>query len=146
MKIYNAQVNGEVESQEIEGGFAVLATEVTADVTLTAKDSGKEYNVGTDALTITLPAIDASNLGMSFLVRNIGADGNNIVTISPAATDAIHGTIANAAADSVAGGVLDKDIINTKATANKGDYIILTAVADTEWYISGGVGIWASEA
>lgn len=145
MKIYNAQVNGEVEPQEIEGLFAV-ATEVVENTTLTAKDSGKEYNVGTDALAITLPAIDASNIGMSFLVRNIGADGNNIVTISPAATDAFHGTIANAAADSVAGGVVDKDIINTKATANKGDFIIVTAVAATEWYITGGVGIWASEA
>ena len=81
-----------------------------------------------------------------FLFRNTGADGNNIVTLSPNAADGIHGTIANAAADSVASGTVDKDFVNTKATANKGDYVILRAVALTEWYIIGGVGIWASEA
>jgi len=31
-------------------------------------------------------------------------------------------------------------------TANKGDYVIIRAVALTQWYIVGGVGIWASEA
>jgi hypothetical protein len=52
----------------------------------------------------------------------------------------------NAAADSVASGAVNKDIVNTKATANKGDRITLLAVAATTWYITDGVGIWASEA
>ena len=38
-----------------------------------------------------------------------------------------------------------KDWINTKATANKGDWCRLKAVATTTWYVTGGVGIWASE-
>ena len=83
---------------------------------------------------------------MEYTVRNTGADGNNIITLSPDAADAFHGTIANAAADAVAGGVVNKDFINTKATANKGDFVTIKAVALTEWYITGGVGIWASEA
>lgn len=125
-------------------GYAVDT--ITADKTFTIADSGKVFAIATDALTLTLPAITANNVGMSITVVNTGADGNNIVTISPAATDSVSGTIANSAADSVAGGVVDKDIINTKATANKGDRITLTAVALTEWYITDGVGIWASEA
>lgn len=117
----------------------------TDSVTLTEDDSGKAFNIATDAKVFTLPAITADNIGMKFKFRNIGADGNNIITISPAASDAVHGTIQNAAADSVAGGVVNKDLINTKATANKGDWVELEAVALTEWYITGGVGIWASE-
>lgn len=119
---------------------------ITASETVDLGDSGTVVGIATDALELTLPEITAQNLGATFSVINIGADGNNIITISPNAVDAIHGTIANAAADSVASGALDKDIINTKATANKGDRITLVAVALTEWYITEGVGIWPSEA
>lgn len=121
-------------------------TLVADNLTLTEDDSGKTLNIATDAKVFTLPAITASNLGMKFSFRNTGADGNNTVTLSPAATDAIHGSIANAAADSVASGVVNKDLVNTKATANKGDWVTIVAVSLTEWYITGGVGIWASEA
>ena len=119
---------------------------ITASASIGAGEAGSDQNVATDALVATLPKIEAGNLGMTFLFRNTGADGNNIVTLSPNAADGIHGTIANAAADSVASGTVDKDFVNTKATANKGDYVILRAVALTEWYIIGRVGIWASEA
>ena len=119
---------------------------ITATGDVVAGDAGIDQNVATDALVITLPKIEAGNLGMTFLFRNTGADGNNIITLSPNAADGINGTIANAAADSVASGTVDKDWVNTKATANKGDYVILKAVALTAWYIVGGVGIWASEA
>jgi len=119
---------------------------VSGSAAIPAGSAGVDQNVETDALTTTLPKIEAGDLGLTYLFRNTGADGNNIITLSPNASDAIHGTIANAAADSVAGGVVNKDFVNTKATANKGDYVILRAVALTEWYIIGGVGIWASEA
>jgi len=119
---------------------------ITATGDIAAGDAGIDQNVATDALVLTLPKIEAGNLGMTFLFRNTGADGNNIITLSPNAADGINGTIANAAADSVASGTVDKDWVNTKATANKGDYVILKAVALTAWYIVGGVGIWASEA
>ena len=79
---------------------------------------------------------------MEFTFRNTGADGNNIITLSPATTDSINGTVAAVQA----GGVANKDWINTKATANKGDFCTLKAVALTEWYITGGDGVWASEA
>ena len=118
---------------------------ITATGDVVAGDAGIDQNVATDALVITLPKIEAGNLGMTFLFRNTGADGNNIITLSPNAADGINGTIANSSADSVASGVVNKDWVNTKATANKGDYCILRAVALTQWYVIGGVGIWASE-
>jgi hypothetical protein len=116
---------------------------IIANKTLVLGDSGTVFLVGTDALVVTLPA---TSKGTSFTIVNSGADGNNIITISPNSNDAVIGTIANAAADSVSGGVDDKDIINTKATANKGDRITLVGDGDAGWYITEGVGIWASEA
>ena len=120
-----------------------LVVAITVDTTLSPEDSGKSFLVGTDALTVTLPATSA---GVRYKFINSGADGNNIITISPNADDAIFGTVQNAAADSVSGGVVDKDIINTKATANKGDDIGSEGEGADGWYIVGGVGIWASEA
>lgn len=120
-----------------------LVQTIGTSATLSNTDSGTKYLVGTDALVITLPA---TKKGVEFTIINSGADGNNIITISPSAGDAIIGTISNAAADSVSGGVDDKDIINTKATANKGDRITLIGDGASGWYIVDGVGIWASEA
>lgn len=119
---------------------------ITASTTLTEADAGKSFNIATDALVITLPLIEADSIGMEFTFRNTGSDGNNIITLSPASADSINGTIANSAADSVASGVVNKDLINTKATANNGDWVKLRAVSTTKWYIEGGVGIWASQA
>lgn len=119
---------------------------VTASTTFTAADAGKEYNIATDALVMTLPEITSSNIGMEFVFRNTGANGNNIITISPAAADGVNGRISTAAADSTASGVVNKDFVNTKATAKKGDFVRLRAVAATTWYIMEGQGVWASEA
>lgn len=116
---------------------------ITADATISLDDSGTVFLVGTDALTITLPA---TQKGATFTFINSGADANNTITLSPTADDAIFGTIANAAADSVSGGVPDKDIVNTKATANKGDRITIVGDGVDGWYIVDGVGIWSSEA
>ena len=120
-----------------------LVEVIGASATLSNTDSGTKYLVGTDALVVTLPA---TKKGVEFTIINSGADGNNIITISPAVGDAIIGTIANASADSVSGGVDGKDIINTKATANKGDRITLIGDGASGWYIVEGVGIWASQA
>lgn len=126
---------------------------LTDDYTVVAADHGKTFFIATDAKVITLPATIA---GMKFRVVNSGADGNNIVTISPNSSDAIFGNLASSAganADATtanglvaqASGTDDKDWINTKATANKGDWVELTGDGDTGWFITGGVGVWASE-
>ncbi len=114
--------------------------------TISEDEMGAVVTMATDAKVITLPKISAAILGKELTFINTGADGNNTLTLSPDAADGINGTIANAAADSVASGVVNKDLVNTKATANKGDYVRIRAVALTAWYIVGGVGIWASEA
>ncbi len=106
------------------------------------------FSIATDTLVQTLPAVGAETApyGSMITFLNTGADGNNLITIAPNADDAIFGTIANAAADSVSGGADDKDLVNTKATANNGDRITLMSDGVTGWYITDGVGIWASEA
>ena len=115
---------------------------ITASKTLTAGDSGKVFTVATDALVITLPEVAA---GLKFTFVNTGADGNNIITISPGSSDAIWGTITLAGSVVDLGGVDDKDLINTKSSSIKGDSA--TLVSDgTDWYVTASTGIWAAEA
>jgi len=132
------ELAGDVYDQKT--GSAVL---ITDDLTLTEGDSGKTINIATDAKTITLPLIGANP--MKFRFRNTGADGAVALTISPNALDGINGSIANAAADSVGSGVVNKNLVNTKATANNMDWVQIESVSATKWAITGGVGIWASE-
>ena len=75
---------------------------LTASVSVPGGDASIDHNIATDALVISLPKINSGNLGMTFLFRNSGADGNNIITLSPHSTDGFNGSIANASADSVA--------------------------------------------
>ena len=90
-----------------------------------------------EAIVEAITVSETLGLGDSGTVFLVGTDA--LVVTLPA-------TIANAAADSVSGSVADKDIINTKATANKGDRITLIGDGVDGWYIVEGVGIWASEA
>ena len=120
-------------------GHRSMVETITAAKTLDAEDSGKVFLVGTDALTITLPATKS---GLTYTFINTGADGAVLITVSPNASDAIDGTIANAAADSVCTGTDDGDLTNTKATANKGDRVTLVGDGSAGWYIVEGVGIW----
>lgn len=122
-----------------------IVQEITADITLTEADSGKIFLVGTDALTITLPSTAA---GLEYTFINSGADGNNIITISPAAADGIAGTVTLAASVVQLDGTVNKDLINTKATALLGDSakLIGTGVAGTIAWNASTSGIWAREA
>jgi hypothetical protein len=161
---YSGGHYGDVKS--LENKFADLAVALfegkpntqtlTDDTTLTEEDSGQTFNVATNGKTITLPLITANNIGMKFRFRNTGADAAVELTISPNAADGINGSLpastgANEDATtadgliSKASGVVDKDLVNTEATANNGDWVEIEAVAATEWFINGGVGIWASE-
>jgi hypothetical protein len=66
------------------------------------------------------------------------ADGACAVTVSPAALDKIMGN-GYTSAD-------NKDIVNTKATAKKGDYVKLVGDGVNGWMIAEIRGIWAKEA
>ena len=110
--------------------------EITATKTLNYGDSGKVFLVGTDALTITLPATKA---GVRYTFVNSGDDDAVLITISPNASDAVIGTIA--AVSMTASD--DGDLTNTKSGANKGDWCTIVGDGNEGWYIIGGDGVWA---
>jgi len=133
-----------------------LAEVLTAAKTFDISDSGKVFLIATDSLIMTLPLITAENLGLTLTIVNSGADGNNIITIAPNAADAFNGGLVTSTglnADATtsealmgwANGTVDKDYINTKTTANKGDFVVIVAIALTHWQIIGGAGTWISE-
>ena len=139
MSAYN-YLSNDVERNQVAQSY------YTATGDISESDLGNDHNVAVDALTIGLPLITSGNLGSTIFFRNTGADAAVKLVISPKNTNKIIGSITLAASVFAASGVLDKDVINTKATALKGDWIALRAVSLTEWYIIGGQGIWASEA
>jgi hypothetical protein len=113
-----------------------------------AVDGDAVIQTSTDNAVITLPDAAAGNAGKRITVQNTGADGAAKVSISPHSSDKIYGGIHGAATGDLVsfGEVADKDIINTKATAKKGDYAVLVSDGSTGWWVIGGKGVWASEA
>ncbi|MFP7656086.1 hypothetical protein [Chryseobacterium proteolyticum] len=119
---------------------------VVSDITLNANDSGKIILIGTDAKTVTLPP---TKVGLTFTFVNIGAAGNNIIKVSPAAVDGISGTITLASSVVVLDGTVNKAAQNTKATSQTGDSltIIGTGLTGTKaWIVTSASGIWARQA
>ncbi|WP_100922808.1 hypothetical protein [Candidatus Thiodictyon syntrophicum] len=103
--------------------------------TLDAQDSGKLFWITADAGVITLPAI-ADGLGGCAIACG-GSYGTVLVTVSPAAADMIL------AADLA--GVDNKDLILTKATARRGDHVVLMH-GDADGYIATRLaGTWVKE-
>ena len=88
------------------------------------------------ACVFTLPAIGV--VGQTFWVINGAADGT-LMTISPDSSDKFLWDVAGAA------GTDNKDIINTAATAKKGDYVKLAFGAAAGWIIHELGGTWADE-
>ena len=136
----NGGTSGATGTNGTLSGHRSMVETLTANKTLDAEDSGKVFLIGTDAKTVTLPA---TNSGLTYTFVNTGADAAVLITISPNASDAIFGTIANSAADSVCTGTDDGDLTNTKVTANKGDRVTIVGDGSAGWYIVEGVGIWA---
>jgi|TARA_R110001592_G_scaffold313769_1_gene589236 hypothetical protein len=138
MSTFNFLSNDDVRNQVGQSYY-------TATGDISEGDIGNDHNVAVDGLTIGIPLITSGNLGSTIFFRNTGADAANDVVVSPKNTNKIIGGMTQASAVFHASGALGKDVINTKATSKKGDWIALRAVSLTEWYIIGGQGIWASE-
>ena len=102
--------------------------------TVDTLDSGKIIKVTATAV-ITLPA---TVLGLTVTLTCAGSDGTVQITVAPNAADSISGADVTAA--------YDKDMVNTLATAVKGDFITLFADGSLGWYITGIAGTWAREA
>jgi len=111
----------------------MVAETLSGTKTLDALDTGKVFFVDTDAFAITLPAVAK----MGFRIVNGLGYGLSIITISPNAADNIQPTDLTA--------VDDKDLINTKATANRGDMVDLAYGDATGWVADNMIGTWAKE-
>lgn len=107
----------------------------SANYTVDATDNGTTIFVDTDAVVITLPAVGGIS---GVTVVNIAAYGQAGVSVSPNAADMIEGPGITAADN--------KDIVNTKATARRGDYIRINDGDANGWSIVAMRGTWAREA
>ena len=119
---------------------------LTASKSLDAGDSNKTFLIGTDALVLTLPSTVA---GLRYTFMNSGADGNNIITVSPAAADGIAGTVTLAGTVVQLDGTVNKDAILTKATGLLGNSITIVGTGNAgigAWLIESVSGIWARQA
>jgi len=105
----------------------------SAAATLTVLDTGKTFFVDTDAQTMTLLTYAAAT-GIHIKVVTMGAYGTVGTTIDPAALDKISGPDATGAD----GGIMT----NTKATAQRGDYVELASGGDDGYMVVAKKGIW----
>jgi hypothetical protein len=87
---------------------------ISADKTLDIEDNGKAFFVDTDAKVVTLPAVATP---VNCAIVNMGAFGSVFLKISPAAADKIQGPDLPGTDNTALG--------NTKATARRGDYVVL---------------------
>jgi hypothetical protein len=107
---------------------------VAGALTLDIEDNGKCFFVTADAGVITLPAVATP---INCKIVNAGAFGTVLVSVSPNANDKIQGC--NLA------GADNKDLLNTKATARRGDSVVLTTGDANGAVIAEMRGIWATE-
>lgn len=121
--------------QDPYGNHTSRAT-ISADTTLDATHCGKLLWVDTDAKTITLPAVATGIFGVKIV--NGGGFGTVAVTISPNAADMILGPGIT--------GADDKDLINTKATAKRGDFVTLDSGDADGYLVTEIAGTWARQA
>lgn len=114
---------------------AAKAQTKSSSFTAAEADVGQVTSIDTDGVVITLPA---TVVGMVFEFVNAGADGAVGFSVSPSALDKIMGCGLTSADN--------KDLINTKATAKKGDRVVLVADGVNGWYLLEMIGTWAREA
>jgi hypothetical protein len=119
--------------QDPFAAYSVRET-VSAHLTLDIEDNGKLFWVDTDAKVITLPAVATA---VHCTIVNGGAAGTVLVAVSPDANDKIQGPNLP--------GTNNKDLLNTKATARRGDFVQLTAGNADGPFVSALRGTWATE-
>lgn len=105
--------------------------------TFDAEDSGKLFCVDAagDGDALTLPAIAAGLSGLTILA--VGAFGTTAVTVDPNSGDMILGPNIT--------GADDKDLICTKATQRRGDFVTLIAGDADGYMVTELRGTWARQ-
>ena len=113
----------------------VSARTVTGAATLTVADSGRIVNCAVDATIFTLPMASTTTLpGTTLTIRNNASTGGAQIVL-----------ITNTGETIVGGGISTTNLVaNTKATADKGDYVIVQPTGSSGWRIVSLVGTWAS--
>ena len=114
----------------------VLTADTTLAIVTHSFQVGAYVEIATDAKTLTLPAVV---LGASFIIVNTAADAGALLTISPNASDLFLVDIAGAA------GTDNKDIVNTKATQAKYDFVHIIGMAAAGWHIADIRGTWVDQ-
>ena len=109
---------------------------LTGTKTFDAEDCGKLFWCTGDGTALTLPAIATGLSGLAIVSG--GAFGSQATTIDPNAADLILAPDITAADN--------KDLINTKATQRRGDYVVLIAGDADGYMVTEMRGIWAREA
>lgn len=119
-------------------GHKTVRETLTGTKTFDAQDSGKLFCVtdAGDADALTLPAIADGLSGITIMA--VGAFGTTAVTIDPAAADMILGPDIT--------GADNKDLICTKATQRRGDFVTLVAGDADGYMVTEMRGTWAREA
>ena len=121
-----------VQSFVIDSNAEIKTANYTVVITT---DSGKTFESELDGIVFTLPSIA---IGNTYTFTNNATDGVADLSISPAAADGI--TYAGSSTD-------NKDLINTKATAKRGDSVTIASLDGTvAWQVVNARGIWAKEA
>ena len=115
------------------GDYTIRET-ISANKTLDIEDNGKIFFVDTDATITTLPATATP---VNAKIVNIGAYGAVAVNLSPQAVDKVQGPDLP--------GTDNKDLINTKATAKRGDFVVLTTGDANGPVVAELRGTWATE-
>ena len=116
--------------------FSNAITVAAATLTLAYATHMSRPVIQTQACVFTVPAVAA--LQGEFWIINGAADGT-LMTISPNASDKFVWDVAGAS------GTNNKDIVNTAATAKKGDYVKFRYGSGDGWIISEMGGIWVDE-
>lgn len=114
-------------------GAYPLREVVSGAKTLDIEDNGKAFFVDTDAVVITMPAVATP---VNCMIVNIGAFGAVKLSISPQAADKIQGPDLP--------GTDNVDHTNTKATARRGDFVVMVTGDANGPVVAQQRGIWAT--
>jgi nitrogen fixation protein FixH len=127
----------EFDAQEIADPWRAYTVReaISGNKTLDIEDNGKLFVVTADALVVTMPAVATP---VNCVIMNGGAFGTQAVNISPVAADKIQGPDLP--------GTDNKDLINTKATARRGDFVKLVTGDANGPIVAELRGTWATEA
>lgn len=106
--------------------------------TLSRADGGKLFLSGAADVVVTLPDVDASLKGVTYMFQTVTLSVTTGFSISPGANDKIMGKGITS--------VDNKDRINTGASDAVGDMLEIVCDGVDGWFVINERGTWAQEA